>query len=86
MKSFKPKPALSSMGNKPKRGGRGGRWHKVSTNYRKAHPVCALCKAKVSVHTHHLKPWHEYPKLRYDYSNLQALCEGCHLDSHHGTH
>ena len=84
MKPFKPRPALSSKQGKQQRGGRGGRWHSVSTAYRLAHPICQLCKEKVSVHTHHLKGWADYPKLRYDHSNLQALCEACHHDCHHG--
>ena len=85
MKSFKPKPALSTKHSSEKRGSRGGRWHKVSTNYRLAHPICETCRARAGVHCHHIKPWHEYPKLRYDYANLQSLCEDCHMDSHHGS-
>lgn len=32
---------------------------------------------------HHIKPWADYPVLRYDVSNGETLCEQCH-DLEHG--
>jgi 5-methylcytosine-specific restriction endonuclease McrA len=87
MKPFKPTRALTKSFVPEVRGSRGGRWTRVSQSYRSAHPMCEVCSAKVSVVTHHLRPWQHYPALRYDYTNLQALCQGCHNDAHeHGTH
>ena len=87
MKPFKPTRALAKSFVPEKRGSRGGKWTRVSQNYRSAHPICEVCNSRVSTVTHHIKPWAAYPKLRFDPSNLQGLCQGCHNDMHeHGTH
>lgn len=31
-------------------------------------------------HAHHLKPWKEFPELRYELSNGQTLCRDCHME------
>ena len=86
MKPFRPKPALRNMKHKAQpRTSRGGRWHKASVAYRKAHPICEYCNKRAAVEVDHVKPWHEYPKLRYDTSNLKSTCHDCHKDRHYGT-
>lgn len=33
-------------------------------------------------HAHHVKPWSDYPELRYDVSNAITLCDSCHAKTH----
>lgn len=44
--------------------------------------ICQNCKTDVSgkneAIAHHIKPWREYPELRYDTENGITLCRGCH--------
>ena len=35
-----------------------------------------------SLHVHHVKPWGDYPDLRFDPDNLTTLCRDCHHDAH----
>jgi len=41
--------------------------------------ICPCCKSKPRMHTDHIKPWVDYPTLRYELSNGQILCEVCHF-------
>lgn len=46
--------------------------------------TCQRCQKKGGYCiAHHIKPWAEYPDLRYDVSNGETLCEQCH-DLEHG--
>jgi len=41
--------------------------------------MCMVCKeAKSKLHAHHIKPWKQYPNLRYKLNNLITLCISCH--------
>lgn len=37
-----------------------------------------------NLHPHHIKFWHEYPKLRFDVTNGITLCKTCHIKIHKG--
>lgn len=60
-------------------------WPKVRDLHLKENPVCAVCGCKVGVEVHHIKPFHLYPELELETSNLISLCEtkkygvNCHL-------
>jgi hypothetical protein len=38
-----------------------------------------------SLHAHHVKPWAEYPELRFEIENLVTLCRDCHHAAHRKT-
>lgn len=45
---------------------------------------CQRCGTSRNLTAHHVKPWRDYPNLRYEPSNGQTLCQGCHsaVDPH----
>lgn len=41
--------------------------------------TCQICEQYgVKIHADHIKPWAEYPELRYEVTNGRALCVPCH--------
>jgi len=41
--------------------------------------TCQICgKRGYQLRADHIKPWAEYPKLRYDLNNGRTLCKDCH--------
>lgn len=63
-------------------------WPKVERAYRKLHPVCECCGSKLRLNVHHKKPFHLYPELELEPTNLITLCmdplKECHLKIGHG--
>lgn len=63
-------------------------WPKVEKAYRKLNPVCECCGSKIKLNVHHKKPFHLYPTLELDPTNLITLCmdpsKECHLKIGHG--
>ena len=45
--------------------------------------VCKCCGQKATLHVHHIKPFAEYPELRFEPSNGRVLCAKCHYQLHH---
>ena len=44
---------------------------------------CQNCgKVGGKLNAHHIKPWADYPELRYDIDNGITLCKECHLIAH----
>lgn len=60
-------------------GERAGEWRAVRNAYAASHPACAACGAKADLQVHHVKPFHLWPALELESSNLIALCPRCHL-------
>lgn len=57
-------------------------WHKLSNQYRIAHPMCENCLThgiirKVDICDHKIPIKTDWSK-RLDYNNLQSLCQYCH--------
>lgn len=58
-------------------------WKEIEENVnRRDHGKCVRCdaskKGKKAMHTHHIKRWHDYPKLRFVLSNIVIVCRECH--------
>jgi len=43
---------------------------------------CKQCGLSENLHVHHLKPYSQYPALRFETSNGITLCEKCHKELH----
>lgn len=41
--------------------------------------ACNHCGQKPRMHADHIKPWKDYPELRFELSNGRTLCEDCHI-------
>lgn len=44
--------------------------------------MCKDCLSKERLIVHHIKPWKDYPGLRYEISNGKVLCWECHKKHH----
>jgi 5-methylcytosine-specific restriction endonuclease McrA len=60
------------------------RWKRTSRLYRSVHPVCELCRSRLSEHVHHRVSLARDPKQAFHWRNLQALCLQCHEAEHAG--
>ncbi|MCE5268517.1 MAG: HNH endonuclease [Planctomycetaceae bacterium] len=58
---------------------RSGRWPEVRKAYLADHPSCEACGCGEKCDVHHIRPFHAYPALELEPSNLIALCPRCHL-------
>jgi len=41
---------------------------------------CPSCNQYLILHVDHIKPFKDYPQLRFSLDNLQTLCQACHQD------
>lgn len=72
-------------------------WEKTNRDYRTAKEYkdwrqavfqrdgfrCQICgQVGRKLNAHHIKPFKDYPKLRYEVSNGITLCEKCHREVH----
>jgi hypothetical protein len=57
---------------------RSSQWTKVRDEYIKANPDCECCTRKAET-VHHKRPYHLFPDLELDKSNLMSVCDHCHL-------
>ncbi|GAC1479200.1 MAG: hypothetical protein NVS1B16_10100 [Pseudarthrobacter sp.] len=69
-------------------GKRSSAWPALEKKFRKEHPSCAACGAKRWLAVHHVRPFHLFPALELEPSNLITLCgplgKDCHLSLGHG--
>lgn len=67
---------------------RNPKWREVRAGYLANFPECACCGDKSNLNVHHIKPYHLFPELELDLTNLITLCEGgpinCHFIVGHG--
>lgn len=50
-------------------------WSKLRNEFIAANPQCAACGRTKNVTAHHRKPYHIFPELELEASNLIQLCE-----------
>lgn len=46
--------------------------------FRRDHFTCVACLSKDKIEAHHLKPFSEFPEIRFDVDNGATLCRPCH--------
>ena len=54
---------------------RSPKWDRVRKKHLKNNSACAACGSEVRVQVHHIRPFHLFPELELDPSNLITLCE-----------
>jgi len=67
-----------------KYGARGGRvWNEWRDKVlEQANHKCEKCESTKGLMAHHIKPHEDYPDLKFETSNGQALCGRCHFYTH----
>ena len=53
-------------------------WAKVEKEHLVSFPVCAVCETKDGLNVHHIKPFHLFPALELEPTNLITLCRAHH--------
>ncbi len=67
---------------------RSNKWDDLQKDFLKKQPVCQVCGTDKKLQVHHKKPFHLFPELELEESNLVTLCMGkreCHLRIGHGS-
>jgi 5-methylcytosine-specific restriction endonuclease McrA len=63
-------------------------WPTVQHKHLKLQPNCAVCGGNVNLNVHHKKPFHLFPELELEPTNLITLCmdgdKDCHIKIGHG--
>ena len=44
--------------------------------------MCECCGHRTTLHVHHIKSFAKHPKLRFDVTNAEVLCQKCHWQRH----
>ncbi len=67
---------------------RSPQWRAVRAAWLRGHPSCAACGTTEDLEAHHVRPFHLFPELELEGSNLMTLCEKpahcCHFRIGHG--
>jgi len=61
---------------------RSSHWPTVEKHFREGHSTCAACGSKKRLNVHHIRPFHMFPELELDPTNLITLCMStteCHF-------
>jgi 5-methylcytosine-specific restriction endonuclease McrA len=66
---------ISIRGNEDRR-----RWERLRQQvFKRYGRRCMRCgRTSGEMHVDHIKPWRDFPELRYDQDNMQVLCCSCH--------
>ena len=67
---------------------RSSHWPKLEKEFLEQHPTCEICGSKTRLNVHHIKPFHLFPELELDPTNLITLCmsrKECHFKIAHGS-
>lgn len=60
---------------------RSPKWEGVRKKHLASNPTCAACGGADHLQVHHLKPFHLFPELELEPSNLITLCEKVLVDA-----
>jgi 5-methylcytosine-specific restriction endonuclease McrA len=64
-------------------------WPTVQHKHLKKFPTCAACGGGLNLNVHHKKPFHLFPELELEPTNLITLCmdgeKDCHIKLGHGS-
>lgn len=69
---------------------RSPKWATVREAHLKVNPACRACGQRDKLNVHHIRPFHLFPELELEPTNLVTLCEdgpsnlNCHLVFGHG--
>lgn len=67
---------------------RSPKWPSVEKKHLKRQPTCAACGGNMNLNVHHKKPFHLFPELELEPTNLITLCmdgdKDCHIKLGHG--
>ena len=66
------------QGKMPLGAKRSGHWPTVRKHHLEKNPACAVCGGTEKIEVHHIKPFHLFPALELDPTNLITLCESKH--------
>lgn len=58
---------------------RSGKWPALRKQILDEQPTCEACGGRDGCKPHHIKPFHVYPELELERSNVIVLCDQCHL-------
>jgi 5-methylcytosine-specific restriction enzyme A len=61
---------------------RSSRWSHVRNEHIKKFPECAVCGKTENLTVHHKKPFHVFPELELEPTNLVTLCESAGMHCH----
>lgn len=61
---------------------RNSKWESVREQHLKKYPYCAICDSNKFQQVHHIKPFHIFPDLELDETNLITLCEDPKTNHH----
>lgn len=64
-------------------GKRSSNWSKVRKEHLIKEPVCQVCGRDKGLSVHHLRPFHLYPELEEEPTNLITLCESKGMNCHY---
>ena len=77
----------STIREKSKSKKRNPLWDNIRDEHVLNHPTCAACGSNKRLQVHHIQPFHLYPELELEPTNLITLCmdiSECHLLLGHG--
>lgn len=61
---------------------RNPRWDELADEHLRENACCAACGGKKKLQVHHIKPFHLFPELEMEPSNLITLCDANYKHCH----
>jgi 5-methylcytosine-specific restriction enzyme A len=61
---------------------RSPQWKTVEKHFLEEHPTCEACGGTERLNVHHVQPFHKFPELELEPSNLMTLCMSQDREDH----